>query len=98
MHEERQTPKTQTNEQQNVKIATAFRVNRNEGKSTSMIVPVWLSTENAPDSEILTYAFLDTQSDTSFILEETAKDLNLQGKPIKLSLSTMASEKNNHSK
>jgi len=26
-----------------------------------MIVPVWLSHENAPDDEILTYALLDTE-------------------------------------
>ena len=41
----------------------------------------------------MTYALLDTQSDTSFIHEDTAASLQVQGNPIKLSLSTMASEK-----
>ncbi|KAL4217997.1 hypothetical protein ACF0H5_022735 [Mactra antiquata] len=76
-----------------VKSASAFRVNRNEGQGTSMIVPVWLSLESAPDREILTYALLDTQSDTSFIHEDAATGLNAHGVPTKLSLSTMSSEK-----
>ena len=57
-----------------------------------MIVPVWLSYKNCPSKEILTYALLDTQSDTTFILNDTASDLQLPCEPMKLSLSTMTSQ------
>jgi len=89
MHEEHKN----NNDRGNTRVASAFRVNRNQAQGTSMVVPVWLATESAPDSEILTYALLDTQSDTSFIHEDTAASLQVQGKPVKLSLSTMTSEK-----
>ena len=42
------------------------------GSSTSMIVPVWVSTYENPSCEILTYALLDTQSDSSFIVGHVA--------------------------
>ena len=54
-----------------------------------MIVPVMLSHVNDPKKEILVYAMLDTQSDTSFITDKTAGDLNLEGKDTSLILSTM---------
>ena len=60
-----------------------------EGGSTSMIVPVWVSTTDQPNQEILVYALLDTQSDTSFILEDTAAALSVQRTPVQLKLSTM---------
>ena len=43
---------------------------------TSTIIPVWVSTTSEPESEVLVYALLDTQSNTIFILEETAETLN----------------------
>lgn len=57
-----------------------------------MIVPVWLSTLENPSHEILTYALLDTQSDTTFVLDETAAALNVNRQPTHLSLSTMTSQ------
>ena len=59
----------------------------------SMIVPVWVSHKNNPKHEILTYAMLDTQSDTTFILEKTSKELNVCGKETALILSTMTDDK-----
>eukprot|EP00057_Strongylocentrotus_purpuratus_P011740 XP_011666214.1 PREDICTED: uncharacterized protein LOC105439199 [Strongylocentrotus purpuratus] len=59
-----------------------------------MIVPVWVAAEQAPSSEILTYALLDTQSDSSFILDEVAQALNAKQQPIRLKLSTMTSSSN----
>ncbi|XP_033725905.1 uncharacterized protein LOC117315432 [Pecten maximus] len=61
-------------------------------QSTSMIVPVWISTDDTPTQEILTYALLETQSDTTFILDDTAAALKVSNQPAKLSLSTMTSQ------
>ena len=43
----------------------------------SMILPVYLSHKGAPESERLVYALLDSQSDISFILEDTCRSLGL---------------------
>ena len=64
---------------------------KNVGKS-SMVVPVWVSHQEKPDKEILVYALLDTQSDATFILEETCDELQVQGQETKLRLSTMLAE------
>jgi hypothetical protein len=57
-----------------------------------MILPVYLSHEENPDKERLVYALLDTQSDTTFVLEETSKALGVTGQSVKLMLSTMYTE------
>ena len=54
-----------------------------------MIVPVYVSHCESPEKERLVYALLDTQSDTTFILEETCDALGVSGTEVKLSLSTM---------
>ena len=59
---------------------------------TSPIVPVYISSPEHAGKEILVYAMLDTQSDSSFILEEVADTLNVTSKPVKLNLSTMSSK------
>ena len=61
------------------------------GKSSncSMIVPVWVSHCDKPENERLVYALLDTQSDMTFILEDTQEALGLDGSDTKLLLSTM---------
>ncbi len=59
---------------------------------SSMIVPVYVSHQEAPQHEVLVYALLDTQSDSSFILNETAHSLNVKGQPVDLKLSTMLAE------
>ena len=58
-----------------------------------MIVPVWVSSANEPSNEVLIYALLDTQSDTTFIHEDTVSALNVTTVPVKLNLSTMTSQK-----
>ena len=58
---------------------------------TSTIVPVLVSHESDPDNEQLVYAMLDSQSDTSFVLEDTRRALNAEGTPVDLLLSTMTS-------
>ena len=57
-----------------------------------MIVPVYVSHNTFPQHEVLVYALLDTQSDSSFILKETADSLHVSGHKFNLKLSTMLSE------
>ncbi|XP_030611515.1 uncharacterized protein LOC115798709 isoform X1 [Archocentrus centrarchus] len=64
----------------------------NTSTQTSTIIPVWVSAVKEPNKETLVYALLDTQSDTTFILEETARSLKAKGEQVKLKLSTMASK------
>ncbi len=55
-------------------------------------VPVLLSTPENPGHKILTYALLDTQSDTSFILSHLCEELGVPGVDVQLTISTMSSE------
>ena len=59
---------------------------------SAMIVPVYVSSVDAPTKEKLVYALLDTQSDRSFILESTYRSLGVRGTSVQFSLSTMTSE------
>ncbi|XP_024119462.2 uncharacterized protein LOC112140681 [Oryzias melastigma] len=59
---------------------------------TSSILPVWVSSTNYPDKEILVYALLDSQSDTSFILDEVAQELETDKSKASLRLSTMSAK------
>ena len=70
---------------------THFNGSGNSGKS-SMIVPVYLSHQDRPESEVLVYALLDTQSDTTFIHDDICDELGLEGSKTKLLLSTMFAE------
>nr|XP_054775363.1 uncharacterized protein LOC129283739 [Lytechinus pictus] len=56
---------------------------------TSSIVPVWLSHTSTP-RELLVYAMLDTQSDTTFIFRRTKEKMGVTGKEVNLLLSTMS--------
>ena len=57
--------------------------------ATSNIVPVYMSSAKEPEKEVLTYALLDTQSDSTFILEDLLEELNVETTPVQLKLSTM---------
>ncbi len=72
--------------------ATAMSLNvarSEQSVSTSMIVPVWLSTTTNPFKEKLVYALLDTQSDTVFIDQDVTHELQADVCPVKLKLTTM---------
>lgn len=72
--------------------ATSNRITQNiDDTHTFSIVPVWVSSESEPEREVLVYALLDTQSNVTFILEETACTLHAKGKLVQLRLSTMSS-------
>ena len=66
--------------------------NTGQSSKCSMILPVYLSHCDSPEKEILIYALLDTQSDTTFILQDSCSALGLTGIDVKLSLSTMYAE------
>jgi hypothetical protein len=57
-----------------------------------MILPVFISHCDNPEKELLVYALLDTQSDTTFMLDSTREALGLSGVDVKLSLSTLHAE------
>jgi hypothetical protein len=71
---------------------TSLMNNTGNCSKCSMIVPVWISHKNRPATERLVYALLDTQSDTTFVLDETCDALGLEGQSVKLSLSTMCAK------
>lgn len=59
---------------------------------SSMVVPVWISTQNNPNSEQLVYALLDTQSDTTFVLRQVAERLQSENQEAtRLRLTTLTS-------
>lgn len=67
---ENKEDKGQESKTSEIQQATSNRVVREKsGVHTSSIVPVFISTSIEPDKEVLVYALLDTQSDTTFILE-----------------------------
>ncbi|KAL1279105.1 hypothetical protein QQF64_025778 [Cirrhinus molitorella] len=49
-------------------------VDSGDGGSTSMIVPVWISSTSTPERETLVYALLDTQSSNTFVDQEVCYD------------------------
>ncbi len=63
-------------------------VNIGEGGTTSMIVPVWLSSTKS-ESETLVHALLDNQSSHTFVVQEVCESLQALMGPVKLKLSTM---------
>ena len=60
-----------------------------ETMQTAAIIPVWLSSTTQPAREILVYALLDSQSDTTFVLNNVAERLEADKEQVKLKLSTM---------
>ncbi len=64
-------------------------VDSGDGGSTSMIVPVWISSTSTPEKEILVYALLDTQSSNTFVDQEVCERIGAISEPVKLKLTTM---------
>lgn len=64
-------------------------VDRGNSGSTSMIVPVWISSTNTPDKEALVYALLDTQSSSTFVDQDVFERTGAHAEPVKLKLTTM---------
>ena len=77
--------------------ASAGVFSTSEGESptpqrTTMIVPVYISSEHRPEKEVLTYALLDTQSHVTFIAEELCETLQAPFYDVTMHLNTMTSE------
>ncbi|KAK0142370.1 hypothetical protein N1851_019891 [Merluccius polli] len=58
-------------------------VGRGDGGSTSMIVPVWISSTTNPEKETLVYALLDTQSSNTFVDQDVCGKLGVVSEPVK---------------
>ena len=56
---------------------------------SSMIVPVFLSHPQCPGQQKLVYAMLDSQSDSSFIIDQTLDNLSVPTQETVINLSTM---------
>ena len=107
LHEDRQKQATkrehsedisstkQLTQSQNVtKEITSNRVVQGSNDTqTSTILPVYVSAPSDSSKEVLVYALLDSQSDSSFILEDIADVLDMNTEQVKLKLSTMTSRK-----
>ena len=61
----------------------------NSANKSSLILPVWISHRDNPDNELLIYALLDTQSDTTFVIDDTCQALGVEGLKTQLILSTI---------
>lgn len=82
----------QPNEHVEVQQATSNRViQQDRNTHTSSILPVYVSSTANPEEEILVYALLDTQSDTTFILKDVADLLHVERDPVRLKISTITS-------
>ena len=84
------TVNTALNSENEARAATVLNVTGgSQTGSTSMIVPVWVSSAKNPSKEQLVYALLDTQSDSTFIDQEVSNELQADTYPVKLKLTTM---------
>ena len=97
LHEERGDSKKKENKSEEGETSSARKYTSYTSQgapsvSTSMIVPVWISSLSKPDKEVLMYAILDTQSDATFILKETCEELDAEKQPTKLRLTTITSK------
>ena len=95
LHSDKPPEKPETATKPDAKTETAFPVNAHATSGnvcvSSSIVPVYLTAAAEPHKEVLVYALLDTQSDSSFIKTELAEALSLEREPVRLNLSTMTS-------
>ncbi|XP_063400333.1 uncharacterized protein LOC134684943 [Mytilus trossulus] len=65
---------TGTVENYKSQTGSVFMNNTKASCKSAMIVPVYVSHSDDPENERLVYALLDTQSDTTFVLDETRFD------------------------
>ena len=62
------------------------------GQDQSLIVPVWVSSSENAQEDVLTYALIDYQSNATFITDRLRKSLKIDGVDSHLRLSTMHRE------
>ncbi|RUS72387.1 hypothetical protein EGW08_019847 [Elysia chlorotica] len=63
-------------------VATTHRLHCDDGRmsSTSLTMPVWISSSDNPHIEKLVYALVDSQSDTTFVDRTLVDDLGIKDK------------------
>ena len=88
MHEEERTPGGSSAAVSVTACASSSHLDCTPRKS-SIVVPIFISHRDHPEREELVYGLLDSQSDSSFITDRTARALGLRGREVLLSLSTM---------
>ena len=92
---EKQTNKTTADDKEsstNDQVEEVRTLHVSQGNTSSgMIVPVYVSSIQSPDKEILTYALLDTQSDSTFVLGEIGDALKTNKSCSTVRLSTLTS-------
>lgn len=100
LHEDRlkQESKKENSEAQSVtKEITSNRVVQDSNNTqTSTIIPFYVSTSSDSSKEVLIYALLDSQSDSSFILEDVAVVLDVNSEQVKLKLYYDIKENSSH--
>lgn len=64
-------------------------IDRGNGGSTSMIVPMWISSVTNPETETLVYALQDTQSSNTFVDQGRSEKMGVISEPVKLKLTTI---------
>ena len=74
-----------------VESVLSLSVSGGGATNTSTVVPVWISTLAWPRDEILVYALLDTQSDTTFVSQDISDLLKAKTEPARLKSTTMTS-------
>ena len=62
------------------------------GQDQSLIIPVWVSSSQNPQNDILSYALIDSQSNATFITEKLEQSLEVNSVTSHLRLSTMHQE------
>lgn len=81
------TSTTDRNEKQTV--VSTKTTNIHTDQLLSMILPVYISTQDNPNQEILVYALIDSQSDCSYVTKEVAEVLKPKGNEISVTINTM---------
>ena len=71
---------------------TSHLIDARNGNMSSLILPVWVSHVDTPGKEVLTYALLDAQSDTTFVADNTCDALGIEGCETQLTLSTISAK------
>lgn len=91
LHDDKQSPKPVPSDSgHGVNSERAASLNADlRCSSTTNVIPVWVSTASKPEKEILVYALLDTQSDSTFIDETVCEKLSAPCQQVNLKLSTL---------
>ena len=68
----------------------ATKDNNSSNNMSSMYVPVYISTKENPENEMLVYAMIDSMSDSTYISEQAADNLDIKGEQSTLRLTTLS--------